>query len=131
MGRFWQLIAGVLLAVILGLVVAKHSKDISLALISAVCVMVLLGMIPYLEPVLDFIRQLQEVGQLDGTMTGILLKAVGVGMVTEVAVLICNDSGNASLGKALQILSTVVVLWLSLPLMRSLVETIQKIMGEL
>lgn len=131
MGRFWQLTAGVLLAVILGLVVAKHSKDISLALILAVCVMVLLGMIPYLEPVLDFIRQLQEVGQLDSTMTGIMLKAVGIGLVTEIAVLICNDSGNAALGKALQILSSVVILWLSLPLMRSLLETIQKIMGEL
>ena len=131
MGRFWQLTAGVLLAVILGLVVAKHSKDISLALILAVCVMVLLGMIPYLEPVLDFIRQLQEVGQLDSTMTGIMLKAVGIGLVTEIAVLICNDSCNAALGKALQILSSVVILWLSLPLMRSLLETIQKIMGEL
>ena len=131
MDRFWQIIAGVLLTVVLGVALSKSSKDMTLVLTMIVCSMVLTAAFAYLEPVLDFIKQLQTLGQLDSTMSGILFKAVGIGVVAEIAVLICNDSGNGALGKALQIMATVVILWLSLPLMQSLLELIQKIMGEI
>lgn len=131
MDRFWQIIAGVLLTVVLGMLLSKSSKDMALVLTMIVCVMVLTAAFAYLEPVLDFIKQLQALGQLDSAMSGILFKAVGIGMVAEIAVLICNDSGNSALGKTLQILATVVILGLSLPLMQSLLELIQKIMGEI
>lgn len=131
MDRFWQIIAGVLLTVVLGMLLSKSSKDITLVLTMVVCVMVLTAAFAYLQPVLDFIKQLQTLGQLDSTMSSILFKAVGIGIVTEIAVLICNDSGNSALGKTLQMLATVMILWLSLPLMQSFLELIQKIMGEI
>ncbi len=131
MDRFYQVTAGVLLAVVLGMTLSKSSKDMALVLTMAVCCMVLAAAVVYLEPVLDFVRELQALGQLDSTMSGVLLKAVGIGLVAEIAVLICNDSGNGALGKALQILATVVILGLSLPLMKTLLELIQRIMGEL
>ena len=130
MDRFWQVIAGVLLAVVLGAILGKSSKDMMLVLTMVACCLVLAAAFAYLEPVLDFVRKLQELGQLDQTMSGVLLKVVGIGVVAEIAVLICNDAGNGALGKALQILATVVILWLSLPLMQSLMELVQKIMGE-
>ncbi len=131
MDSFLQVIAGVLLTVVLGVALSKSSKDMTLVLTMAVCCMVLSVAFSYLEPVLDFVRELQTLGQLDTTMSGILFKAVGIGLVAEIAVLICNDSGNGALGKALQIFATVVILWLSLPLMKTLLELVQKIMGEL
>lgn len=131
MDRFWQIIAAVLLTVVLGMALSKNSKDITLVLTMIVCAMVLTAAFTYLEPVLDFIKELQSLGQLDSAMSGILFKAVGIGIVAEIAVLICNDSGNGALGKTLQIVSTVVILWLSLPLMQSLLELVQKIMGEI
>jgi len=131
MERFWQVTAGVLLAVVLGIALGKGSKDITLVLVMSVCCMVLTAALVYLEPVLDFVRELQELGQLDGTVSSVLLKAVGIGLVAEIAMLICNDSGNAALGKALQIMATALILWLAVPLMHSLLEMIQKIMGEI
>ncbi len=131
MERFWQVVAGVLLTVVLGIALSKGSKDMTLVLVMVVCCMVLGAAFFYLEPVLDFIKELQTLGGLDSNLSGILLKAVGIGLVAEIAVLICNDSGNGALGKALQIMATAIILWLALPLMRTLLEIIQRIMGEL
>ena len=129
MDSFWQWVAGAMLTVVLGIALGKQSKDISLVLTMVVCCMVLLGAAAYLQPVMEFVKRLQAMGQLEDGYAQILLKAVGIGLVTEFAVLICNDSGNSALGKSLQIAATVVVLWISLPLMESLLDLIERIMG--
>ena len=130
MERFLQVTAMVLLTVVLGIALGKGSKDITLVLSMVVCCMVLTAAFAYLEPVVDFLKELQTLGQLDSTLSGVVLKAVGIGLIAEIAILICSDSGNAALGKALQIMATVMILWLSVPLMRSLMELVQTIMGE-
>ena len=129
MESFWQWIAGAMLTVVLGIALGKQGKEISLVLSMVVCAMVLMAAAAYLQPVMAFIQRLQALGRLDSQYGQILLKAVGIGLITELAVLICNDAGNSALGKALQIAATVVVLWISLPLMEALLILIESIMG--
>lgn len=130
MERYIQVVAGAIIAVILGIALSKYSKDVPLVLSILVCCMVLVVAFAYMEPILDFLQELKILGQLNSDMMEILLKAVGIGLVAEIAGLICADAGNAALGKAIQILASVVVLWLSIPLMRSLLEMVEKIMEE-
>lgn len=131
MEGFLQAFAAVLLAVILGLVLAKQSKDWAVLLTTGVSCMVLAVGAVYLQPVLDFVRELQTLSGLDPQMLTVVLKAVGIGLISEIAALICLDAGNAALGKGIQILASLTVLWLSLPLMRALLELVQKILGEI
>lgn len=127
---FLQATAGVLIAVILGITLSKQSKDLSLLLTVLVCCLILTVVIAYLNPVMEFIGQVRLLGNLNGESFRILLKAVGIGIISEIAIQICQDSGNAALGKGLQLLASVVVLWLSLPLMQELLELVQKILGD-
>lgn len=127
---FLQATAGVLIAVILGITLNKQSKDLSLLLTVLVCCLILTVVIAYLNPVMEFIGQVRLLGNLNGESFRILLKAVGIGIISEIAIQICQDSGNAALGKGLQLLASVVVLWLSLPLMQELLELVQKILGD-
>lgn len=131
MDIFVKCAAGILVAVVLIITLAKQGKDISLLLVMAVCCMVLGAAVTFLQPVVDFIKQLQSIGQLDSEMITILLKAVGIGLLAEITSLICADSGNASLGKALQLLATATILWLSLPLLNELIELIDNILGAI
>lgn len=130
MDTFLQVTAGVLLTAVLGLVLSKQNKDMTVLLTAAVCCMVLLAVVTFLEPVLSFIKQLQAIGQLDSDIMRILFKAVGIGVICEVASTICTDSGNSALGKAVQMLATAVILWISLPLMQSLLEMVENILGD-
>lgn len=130
MTTFLQACGGVLIAVILILALGSHGKEMGSLLGLFVCSMVILLALRYLQPVLDLIRQLQGIGDLDYSMIGILLKVVGIGLISEIAALICADAGNAALGKTLQLLSASVILWLSIPLFEELTALLQRILGE-
>lgn len=125
-----QASAIVLLTVIMTLALGQHGRQTALLLVLGVCCMLLIVAVGYLEPVIAFVRRLEVVGQLDGGMLGILLKAVGIGLIGEIACLICVDSGHAVLGKALQMVSAAVILRLSLPMLEKLLQLLEQILGE-
>lgn len=128
MDTFMKALAGVLVTLVLYLVLTKQSKDISILLTVMVCCMITAAAVRYLEPVFDFFDKLKILGQLDSDMLGILLKAVGIGLLAEVTGLICADAGNSALGKTLQILASSAILWLSVPLFTSLIELVEEIL---
>lgn len=131
MTEFWKAAAMILIAVVLGLAVGKQEKDISVLLTMAVCCMTAMIAVSYLETVLDFLWELESVGNIQNGFLGILLKAVGIALIAEVAGMICSDAGNGSLGKTLQMLGSVVILYLSIPIYNALLTLIREILGEL
>lgn len=130
MSAFFQTVSGCLIAVVLSIVLSRQGKDMTLLLGIAVCCMVLCIALRYLEPVIEFIQKLRQIGELDNQMLTVMLKAVGIGVVAEIAGLICTDAGSGAIGKTIQIMASAVILSLSVPLMTSLIELIQKIVGE-
>ena len=92
--------------------------------------MVTVTAISYLEPVLDLLWELESMANVQGGMMEILMKAVGIGLVVEIAGMICTDSGNSSLGKTIQTMGTVVILYLSIPLFRGFLTLVQEILGQ-
>ena len=129
MERFLQGTAGILVAVILWIILSKQSKEYALIVSIGACCLVLILIFRFLEPIVDLLNQLQSIGSLQPEWLSIMLKAVGIGLVVEMGSLICTDAGNASLAKVLQILGTVVVLWLSIPVMNSLLDLLKDILG--
>ena len=126
-----RVIAGAIISVILVVSLQKANKDFALLLALCAACMVLLVAVSYIRPVFELVEQLEALADLDGQWLKIVMKAVGVGLVAQISSLICTDSGNSALGKAIQILSTAAILWLSIPLMTGLVDLIQKILGDL
>lgn len=130
MDGFWKASAAVLLTVVLVLALGKREKDISVLLTMAVCCMVTAVAMRYLEPVLDLLWEVEAMANVQDGMMEILMKAVGIGLVVEIAGMICSDAGNSSLGKTIQMLGTVVILSLSIPLFRGFLTLIQEILGQ-
>lgn len=128
MSLFWKTAAGVFIAVVLGVMLEK--KAFTTLLTMAVSCMALMAVMTFLEPVLDFMRELELLGDLQGDMLNILLKVLGIGLVSEIAGMVCSDAGNASLGKTVQLLGGTVILYLSLPIFRSMLELVRQILGE-
>ena len=131
MGLFWKTAAGVLIAVILILAIGKQEKDIGLLLSMAVCIMVGITAISLMEPVLDFFYRLEKLGDLHGEILTSLLKITGIGLVSELTQMICQDSGNAALAKAMQLLGAAVILSLAMPMLEAMMDLIIQILGAL
>ena len=131
MDDFWKTTALILLTVVLSLSVGKTERDISAVLgMVALCIAACAAM-TILEPVLDYLVELQRLFSLPGGLVGALLKAVGIALVAELSASICSDAGNASLGKMLQILGSAVVLSLSIPMFRTLMTIVKEMVGSL
>ena len=128
MDTFFRLVGGVLIAVVLGVTLSRQSQDITLVLSVGVCCMVVMAAAVFLTPVMDLIRRLQQLAQLEEGTLNTVLKAVGIGLVGEIAALVCGDAGNAALSKAVQIATASAVLWLSVPLMEELLVLIREVL---
>lgn len=131
MERFYQTTACVLVAVILILTLRKQGNEIAFVLSVLLCCMVGFLAAGFLEPVVRFMQRLQKIGALNQELLNILLKIVGICFTAEIAGLICEDSGNGALGKALQFLASAVILYLSLPLLSKLLDIVEGMLDNL
>ena len=130
MDIFLKVTAGILITAILSLVLSKQGADISLLLTIGVCCMVVVAAFTYLRPVLEFANKLIQVGRLNNELLNVLLRVVGIGLISQIAGFICADAGNQSLGKALQIMSTAVILCVSVPILEEMLSLIETVLGE-
>lgn len=131
MELFLKTAAAAVLALVLIMTVGKQERDIALLLSIGACCMTGLVALEVMQPVLHFLHKMEELGDLLGSGLSTLLKAVGIGLVSELVAALCADAGNGSLGKQVQLLGSVVILSLTLPLLENLLELIQNLLGGL
>lgn len=130
MGEYLRFAAAALIGLILVLVVGRQSRDLGMLLSLAVCVLLALGAMEFLEPVMELLQELKRLGELDGGAVGILLRCAGIGMISELAGLLCADAGEGAMGRALQICANAAILWLSLPLLRQVLTMIGEVLAK-
>ena len=130
MDIYFKITACVFVGVIICLVLTKQNKDIATLLGIFVCCMVAMVAFSFFSPVIDFLNKMQELTGVDQNLFLIMLKTVGIALTGEIASMICADAAYSAMGKALQILSACVVLWISLPLFTMLIELIESVMNN-
>lgn len=128
MDIYFKTIGIALIALFLCLVLSNAGKDYALLLGVLACCLAAAAAMRYLEPVVHFFHSLEELIPLDQNLLTVLVKTVGVGIVGELAAMICVDAGNSALGKAVQFMSSIMILWLALPLLQSLLDLVQEIL---
>lgn len=129
MDLFIKNVAFFLVCAILALYLQNIGKEFSVLLVLGACAIGFVVFGTFLSPIMDFLQRLRSITDLDDTLLQVLLKAMGVCILTEMASTVCNDAGCASLGKVLQILSSAAILWISIPLLDKLLDMILKILG--
>lgn len=130
MELYLQSTALILIAIVLGLMLDTQHKAMAKLLSLGVCSMVCISAVQYLSPVIDLMNELRDLAGISGEMLSIVLKAAGIGLLSELASLICSDAGEGAMGKAVQLLSNGVVLWISLPLLKELISLLQEVLGK-
>lgn len=117
-----------LLTVILVLVIRKQSGEMALLLGLCGCCMGLLVTVGFLSPIISFLKKLQQIAQLDNLQLQILMKITAVAFTAEIAATVCADAGNGALAKVMQMLATVAILYLSLPMLEALLALVERVL---
>lgn len=131
MERFFQAAAGAMAAVVMWIVLSRQGKEYGMLLSLGACCFILICGLRFLEPVVGLLEQLKTLGNLQAEWLSVMLKATGIGLIAELGSMICTDAGNGALGKTLQFMGTAAVLWLSIPLINSLLALLEQILGEI
>lgn len=118
-----------MLAIVIVLMLRNGEKGIGQLLSLLVCCIVMSYAVSALAPIVTLLRTAQRLSTLEREEFTALLKAVGISVTAEIAALLCDDSGNSAMGKALQLLATAVILALSVPMITALLELIEEL-GE-
>ncbi len=130
MELYWKALGAALLGIFLTITLERQGKDFSMLLTLCICIM--LGTIGanYMNPILEYLGQLEVLGDLRSDLLQKLLKIFGIGMAGEMAASVCTDAGNSSLGKGLRFLSNIAILYLAIPVFTSLTGLLVQILDE-
>ena len=81
--------------------------------------------------VLSLVEELSSIseGAMPSDTWGILLKAMGVAFLSEVAASVCRDSGESGLAGWVEMAGRVEILLLSFPLIRTVLDTVSDLLG--
>ena len=130
MELYLKVTAGLLLALVVGVVLSKYGADMALLLTMFASAMILTVACAYLQPVLDFAVRLSELCRMDKSLLQMVFKIVGIGLISQIAEMMCNDAGCQSLSKALQLLTTAVMLCIAIPALEDMIAVIETILKE-
>jgi len=128
MEQYWKAVGGILVSLVLWISLQKQEKDLSLLLSIGVCVLSTMVLLFFLEPVVSFLQELSNLGQIQDGLLGSLLRILGIGLTGEITAMLCTDGGNSVMARIVGLLTAGAMLLLSLPMIRSLLTLIQEIL---
>jgi len=125
MDNYFKIIAGVFVCLVLCVALGKQNKDMAFVLTFITCTMILTAALTYIRPIIDYFEELRILGKLDAEILSVILKSLGIGILGEITSSVCSDSGNGALGKAVVMLTSGLMIWLTIPMFKNLLEMIE------
>ena len=110
------------------LIIRNYVGGLATALSIAGFLVILLLSSSRLEPILAVIQRLRDLSGLSDAATAPMLKATGLGLLTHLAGAVCEDSGELTLKKAVEISSTIVAVYISLPLLIAIIDLLEELL---
>ena len=109
---------------VLVLTIKKNSPDIALLLTVAVGCIVIYIAADLLVEIIDFICELSDMAEVSSAAFSIVLKTIGIAIITKIASDVCSDAGQSSVSSAVEITGAAAALYVSIPLMKTVFSMI-------
>ncbi|MEF9983779.1 MAG: SpoIIIAC/SpoIIIAD family protein [Oscillospiraceae bacterium] len=113
-----------LIGATMALLLGEYKKELSLMVTIATGIVIMLIMLQSIEPVLEVTTSMFSKANMDKDYIRVLLKALGICFLTQIAVDACRDSGNSAIASKIEMAGKIAVLFVALPLFLSLLELV-------
>ena len=118
-----------LIAAVLAVVLRQYRPEYALLVSVAAGIFILYRVIAEMLPVLDEVRGILEHSAVPAEFIGILLKALAICFLTQIACDICKDAGESATASKIEMAGKVAVLGVSLPLFRQVLAVVYSLLG--
>ena len=112
-------------AILVMMILRKESSDSALTLRMVVGVGLAIACISCITPIISYVNELGEgFGAADGVSSAvnILLKALGVSLLTHICATVCRDCGEGSIAQYVELGGKIEIIVLSLPLIKDIMD---------
>ena len=126
----WARVGGIAMVGVVALLILRTQRPEWAPLLRMAVTVVALGLtLSLVATVLGYVTELANAtGGLDQEGWPILLKALGVAFLTEIAASVCRDSGETGLATWVETAGKLEVLLLSFPLIKTVLDTVTEIL---
>ncbi len=115
---------------IMSVLLKQHCHEQSIMIAVAVCVAVLGGMMLFVEPVISEIRDVFLQAGISESYISLIFKALAICFITQITCEICRDSGENSIASVAELWGRGAITFISMPILKTLIEKINEIIGQ-
>ena len=105
-------------------IVRQYKPEMALGISTACGILILTAVITMLAPSVSAIAELTEAAGLDEGYAAILLKALAVCYITQLAADCCRDAGESAIAGKIELAGKSAIVVISLPVFASLAELV-------
>lgn len=106
-------------------VLKQYNKEYGLFISLAASVFIIGVILGAIGPVLNFIDSLGEISETDNKYIGILIKALAVCYIVQIAADCCRDCGESAIASKIELAGKIALLIISLPLFEALLGIVK------
>ena len=125
--EFLKIAALIFITVIIVTSIPTFSKEITILITVCSCLVVVLLVIEEVKPVIEYLKSLANL--ISFSSIEVIMKAVGVGFVTQFVSDIAIDCSNKSLSNQMILIGRVTVLIISMPIILEVFKILERLVG--
>ena len=117
-----------LVAVVIIILLKQYRPEFAIYISLLTGVLILLLVMDKLTGIINLLQSLVSKTSINSTFLTLLIKITGIAFLSEFAVSICKDSGEAAIASKIEIGTKIIIISMSIPIISSLLEIILKIL---
>ena len=123
-----KIIGIALIALIVIILLKQYRPEFAIYISLLTGVLILVLVMDKLTGIVNLLQSIAYKTSINSQFISLLLKITGIAFLSEFAVSICKDSGEAAIASKIEIGSKIIIISMSIPIISSLLEIILKVL---
>ena len=117
-----------LIALIIIILLKQYKPEFAIYISLLTGVLILLLVADELSGIISLLQSFADKVSINSTFLVLLIKITGIAFLSEFAVSICKDSGEAAIASKIEIGTKIIIISMSIPIISSLLEIILSVL---
>ena len=123
-----KIIGIALIALIIIIMLKQYRPEYAIFISILTGILILFLVMDRLTGIINLIESIQDKFSINTLFIALLIKITGIAFLSEFAISVCKDSGEAAIASKIEIGSKIIIISMSVPIISSLLEIILKIL---
>ena len=123
-----KIIGIALIALIIIIMLKQYRPEYAIFISILTGILILFLVMDRLTGIINLIESIQDKFSINTQFIALLIKITGIAFLSEFAIRVCKDSGEAAIASKIEIGSKIIIISMSVPIISSLLEIILKIL---